>query len=116
MENNVNNANTGGVFAEFINMFKNYANFTDRTTVKGYWMAFLWSFIGLVVLGWIPVLGWLVSLGMMIPMLAIQVRRLRDAGKHWAWIFISLVPLAGFIILIVFLCKESVPDDGVPVV
>ena len=51
-----------------------------------------------------------------IPYLAIAVRRLRDAGKMWPWLFINFIPLIGVIIYIVLLCKRSVPDDGTPVV
>jgi uncharacterized membrane protein YhaH (DUF805 family) len=37
------------------------------------------------------------------------VRRLRDAGKAWPWIFIALVPIIGAIWLIVLLVMPSVP-------
>ena len=43
----------------------------------------------------------------MIPGLAITVRRLNDAGKHWGWMFINLIPLVGQIIFIIMLCKPS---------
>jgi len=97
-------------------MWKNYANFADRTTVRGYWMAFLFNFIAGFILGWIPVVNFLYGLAVLVPGLAIGIRRLRDAGKHWTNIFWILLPLAGVIIYIVFLCKPSVPDDGTPVV
>ena len=42
-----------------------------------------------------------------IPGLSISIRRLHDIGKGWAWIFISLIPFAGPIILIVFLATAS---------
>jgi len=105
-------------FNEYINMWKNYVNFKDRTTVRGYWMAFLVNFIVSFVLGLIGIriLVSLYSLATLLPSLAICVRRLRDGGNSWPWIFISLVPLVGWIILIVKLCKQSAPEDGVPVV
>ena len=107
---------------EYINYWKNYVNFTDRTTVRGYWMAFLFNAIASVIVGAIigiiglEFLATLWSLANLLPGLGIAVRRLRDAGKHWAWIFINFVPVVGLIIFIVFLCKRSVPDDGTPVV
>ena len=110
------------LFNEYINMLKNYANFSDRTTVRGYWMAVLGNIIVSFVIGAIgallhlDILSSIYSLVVLIPGLAICVRRLRDAGKAWPWIFISLVPLVGWIILIVFMCKASVPDNGTPVV
>ncbi|MFN5464967.1 MAG: DUF805 domain-containing protein [Cyanobacteriota bacterium] len=42
------------------------------------------------------------------PNLAITIRRLRDSGKPWPWIFISFVPLIGGVWLIILLCQPSV--------
>lgn len=105
-------------FAEYINMVKNYANFKDRTTVRGYWMAFLVNVIISAILSIIGIewLAGLYSLALLVPGLGICVRRLRDAGYRWTWIFISLIPLVGWILLILKLVKPSVPDDGIPVV
>lgn len=107
---------------EYLAMWKNYANFSDRTSVRGYWMAFLFNFVISLALGFlrsaIPALGLLAglySIAALIPGIALTVRRLRDAGKYWTWIFISLIPLVGEIILIVFLCKGTVSDEGVQV-
>ena len=104
---------------EYLDMWRNFANFTGRTTVRGYWMAFLFNFLaGLVLsvlIAIVPELAFLsslYSLAAMVPGLALSVRRLRDAGKGWGWLFISLVPLVGSIILIVMLCKPSVPADN----
>jgi len=108
---------------EYINMWKNYVNFSDRTTVRGYWMAVLFNFLAGLVLGMIvqltklDILSDLYSLAILVPSLAICVRRLRDAGKHWAWLFINLIPLVGQIIIIVMLCGSSVPnEENIPVV
>ena len=79
-------------------------------------MAFLFNFLISLALVWIPFVGQLFALAVLIPGLAIAVRRLRDAGKHWSNIFWVLVPPAGIIIYIVLLCKPSVANDGTPVV
>ena len=107
---------------EYLAMWKNYANFKDRTSVRGYWMAFLFNFLAGIILGVItgviPVLGFLAglySLAALIPGLAIAVRRLRDAGKPWYCIFISFVPLVGGIILIIWLCKQTSNYEGAQV-
>ena len=107
---------------EYINYWKNYVNFSDRTTRRGYWMAFLFNIIAGFVVGLIiglihlDFLTYIWSLANLLPGLAILVRRLRDAGKGWGWIFICLVPVVGWIILLVMLCKRSAPDNGVAVV
>ena len=107
---------------EFINFWKNYVNFSDRTTVRGYWMAVLFLVIINVVISIIAAVTdlfflsviWLLAI--IVPSLAMSIRRLRDAGKPWTWIFINFVPCVGFIMYIVIQCKPSVPDDGTPVV
>jgi uncharacterized membrane protein YhaH (DUF805 family) len=110
------------IFNEYIAMWKNYANFTDRTTVRGYWMAFLWNFAAALALAFIgqqagaTIFSTVYSLAVLIPSIAIQVRRLHDAGKYWAWIFINFVPLVGQIVLLVFFLQPSVPADGTKVV
>lgn len=43
------------------------------------------------------------------PSFSSTVRRLRDGGKTWPWIFIILVPLVGPIWQLVLLCQPSLP-------
>ena len=55
--------------------------------------------------------GWIYSIWIVatiVPSLSLIVRRLRDAGKHWAWIFIQLIPLVGLIWIIYLLVQPSV--------
>ena len=97
----------------YVDMWKNFANFSGRTSVGGYWWAYLGNIIISFVLGLIgvEVLITVYSLATLLPALSIAVRRLRDAGKGWGWLFITLVPLVGWIIFIVLLCKPSVNDN-----
>ena len=95
------------ILDHYLDMWRNFANFSDRTTVPGYWWAVLVDFIVSCILTFIPFAGTVYTWVSLIPCLAITVRRLNDAGKHWAWIFISLVPLVGWIIMLVMLCKPS---------
>jgi len=100
---------------EFVNFWKNYINFSARTTRRGYWMAFLFLFIiAIVVTGIATATGATIisniwQIAILIPSLAIWVRRIRDCGKHWAFIFIPI-----YNIILLFL--SSAPDDGRPVV
>lgn len=103
---------------EYLDMWKHYADFSGRTTVRGYWMAFLFNWLANMALGVVanilPALGFLsglYTLAALVPGLALTVRRLRDGGNGWGWLFISMVPLVGWIILIVKLCKASEPLD-----
>lgn len=107
---------------EYKAMWMNYANFSARTNVRGYWMAFLFNFAVSFVFALIAnltgftLLSNLYALAALIPGLAISVRRLRDAGKPWGWLFINFIPVIGTIIFIVMLCKPSIEADSVATV
>jgi len=64
--------------------------------------------IGMLVMGLCVV--W--SLACFVPSLSCAVRRLHDIGKSGWWLLISLVPLVGGIILIVFLATDSEPGPN----
>lgn len=59
----------------------------------------------------------LYSLAILIPSIALNVRRLRDAGYHWAMIFINFVPYVGSIAVFVLLQMPSkrISDNDVVV-
>lgn len=99
----------------YVDMWKNFANFSGRTSVGGYWWAYLANFIVSFVIGLtgVEVLATVYALAALIPTISIAVRRLRDAGKSWGWLFINLVPLVGWIIFIIMLCKPSVNSNVV---
>ncbi len=48
------------------------------------------------------------GIAVLLPSLAVAVRRLRDAGRRWTELFWVLLPIAGLIILIVHLCEPSI--------
>ena len=51
------------------------------------------------------------GIAVLIPSLALALRRLRDAGKNLANIFWILLPIIGWIILIVLYCQPSAPKE-----
>lgn len=59
----------------------------------------------------VEVIDSLWGLACFIPSVAIDVRRLKDAGKSWANIFWFLLPIVGWIILIVYFCQPSVKKE-----
>jgi len=98
----------------FVAVIKKYAEFSGRARRKEYWMFVLFYFliaIGIAIveglLGSPGIVGGLFGLALLVPSLAVTVRRLHDTARSGWWILIGLVPLVGFIVLLVFMCLEG---------
>lgn len=120
-----------GVFDYYKDAISKYATFVGRTSLREYWHFVIANLIigfvgGLalvivsVLLGVItqtPALGFIVyflgvggyGLYIIIPSIAITVRRLHDQDKSGAWYFIVLIPYIGAIILLIFTCLRGTP-------
>lgn len=97
----------------------NYAGFQGRARRKEFWMFTLINIlisIGLVIIGEIigvsTAFSSLYSLVILLPSIAVAVRRLHDTGRSGWWYLIVLVPFAGSIILLVFMCLEGERGDN----
>ena len=105
---------------QFIGAYKdavmqNYVNFKGRLGLGGFWRFVLVNFVIAMVLALLAVVihpiffilyvGYV--LAMLLPGLGASVRRLHDTGKSGWFVFISLVPLVGGIILIVLLAQKG---------
>lgn len=104
-----------GFFDWYLKCIRNhYADFEGRARRTEYWMFFLVNLIIAVVIGLIgkaihfEVIGTLYSLAMLVPGLAVGVRRLHDTGRSGWWWLVVLIPFAGAIWLIVLL---ALPGD-----
>ena len=58
-------------------------------------------------MGGLAIVYMIFGLALILPMLALTVRRLRDAGFHWALIFVHFIPVVGGIALLVLLAMPS---------
>ena len=104
----------------YLEALKKYATFSGRSRRKEYWMFFLINISISIVLAFSPfvlgALGGLLYMGyalaMIVPGIALAVRRLQDQGKEWTWIFIGLVPLIGGIWLLVLMCTEGTKGEN----
>ncbi len=93
--------------------FRKYAEFTGRASRPEFWWFVL--FVLTVSLGLNALSNGLASawgFAILLPLLAVSVRRLRDAGFAWPMIFLGLIPLVGFIILTVLYAQRSIDDPG----
>lgn len=118
--------------------WKGYVDFTGRSTPSDLWSAYLAHVLIVFAGNWleavfesmvdeissdlftISVILFLIifvfCIAAVLPCIAVAVRRLRDAGYHWAYIFIPLIPFVGIFIFIFLLCqptKVEVPFNNV---
>lgn len=98
-------------------VFSQYVGFGGRARRSEYWYFCLFNIIVSVVLSFLAnsvssafsLLSTVYSLAVLLPGIAVAIRRLHDIGKSgWFYLFI-LIPLVGSIILIVWFCKDSEP-------
>ena len=88
--------------------FSNYVGFSGRASRSEFWWFMLFYVICAVVGGFLgDVAGGIVGLILLLPTLAVQVRRLHDIGKSGWWVLIGLIPLIGQIVLIYFSVQPS---------
>lgn len=110
----------GGFYMEwYVKVLQNYAGFQGRAMRKEYWMFVLFNIIISIVLSILEsilhmrnVLTGLYSLAVLVPSLAVGARRLHDMGKSGWWQLISLIPIIGSIILLVFMCIDSQENEN----
>lgn len=108
-------------FGEAIrNFFTQYATFSGRATRSEYWWIVLFNaivnaaismVIGLIQPDLVAIVSGLYSLAILIPTLALIWRRLHDIGKRGTWYLMILIPLVGWIFVIVYFCTASGPDN-----
>ena len=104
----------------YLDALKKYAEFKGRATKKEYWMfvlvniiiSILISLVGKILfLGHHNTLSSLYNLAVLIPGFAVAVRRLHDTGRSAHYLWLLLLPLVGPLILIFYMCKDSIGDN-----
>lgn len=114
----------------YLTVLKKYAVFDGRAQRAEYWYFFLFNVIISMVLGIlgkaigvfsitigtvgneINVLSAIYGLALLIPGLAVQVRRLHDVGKSGWMILLNLIPLIGTIWILVLMIRDGTPGDN----
>jgi uncharacterized membrane protein YhaH (DUF805 family) len=97
----------------YLEVLKKYAVFRGRARRREYWYFVLFNLIISIILIIIDyminssILVTLYSLGVLIPSIAVTVRRLHDTDRRGWWIFISLIPIIGAIVLLIFMVLDS---------
>jgi len=109
----------------YLKVLKQYADFNGRARRTEYWMFVLFNLIFSIVailidrlvgstIGILPygVFYILYALALIIPSLAVGVRRLHDIGKSGWMLLISLIPIIGTIWLLILFVSDSNPGDN----
>jgi uncharacterized membrane protein YhaH (DUF805 family) len=104
----------------YLEALKKYTVFTGRARRKEYWFFVLFNILISMALAIVDyftgtynaaygmgLLGGLYALAVLIPAIAVTVRRLHDTGRSGWWILIVLVPIIGGIWLIVLMVLDS---------
>ncbi|MEM7483713.1 MAG: DUF805 domain-containing protein [Bacteroidota bacterium] len=107
----------------YLKALKQYADFKGRARRKEYWMFTLFNIIfsgitmaldnvtGLAKMGIGPIYA-LYALAMLIPSIAVVVRRMHDIGKKGSMLFVALIPAIGSLWLLILLVKDGEPTEN----
>lgn len=114
------------LFGSYSSVLKKYADFSGRLSRKGYWYFVLANFLVAAAITLVEyiirgmpssyettlILPSIYSLAIFIPSLAAMVRRLHDIGKSGWNALISLIPLVGSIVVLVFLFQRGDQEEN----
>lgn len=108
-----------------------YATFDGRAPRPEYWwwmlaMVILYTILGVIdgaliapMLGFEPFqteaaqpLSLVVALGLLLPNVALSIRRLHDTDRSGWWLLLGLVPVLGGLVLLVFYLLPSTPGPN----
>jgi uncharacterized membrane protein YhaH (DUF805 family) len=101
------------------NVLSNYATFSGRAPRSEFWWWALAVLIAVLVAGLLDgllfggsdggfqPLSTVLGLGIILPNLAVSVRRLHDTDRTGWWILIGLVPVIGFLVLLWFYVQKG---------
>ncbi|AKU14803.1 DUF805 domain-containing protein [Luteipulveratus mongoliensis] len=108
----------------YTSVIKRYVDFSGRARRKEFWMYTLINWIISIVLSIVDkiigtdfgngggLLAGLYALAVFLPSLGVAVRRLHDTNRSGWWVLIGLIPVIGFIVLILFWIKEGDPHPN----
>lgn len=98
--------------------FDHYVNFEGRASRSSFWWWVLFTFMAGVAANLLDlaidasIFSIIVGLGLILPNLSKAIRRLHDTGRSGWWVLIILIPLIGFIVLLIFYLEKSEPTEN----
>lgn len=103
----------------YLEVLRKYAVFSGRARRREFWMFALFNFLISLVLAIVDaiigtdygrgggLLQTIYGLAVLIPSIAVGIRRLHDTDRSGWWILIALVPCVGFIVLLIFYIQHG---------
>jgi len=109
----------------YLEALKKYAVFSGRSRRKEYWYFFLFNSIFYLILliidtltgtynqeNGMGLLTMIYFIAVLLPSLGLSVRRLHDTNRRGWWILLSLIPIIGAIVLLIFMVQDSTPGEN----
>lgn len=109
----------------YLEVLRKYIVFSGRSRRREYWFFVLFSTLIMIALSLIDIsmgtvssesgsglLSNIYALAVLLPSIAVLVRRLHDTNRSGWWILIIVIPLIGFIWLLVLTVLDSQPGDN----
>jgi uncharacterized membrane protein YhaH (DUF805 family) len=97
-------------------VFSKYAVFSGRAGRPEFWWFALFNVIASLILAFLDrilfgyeILGAIYGLAVLLPGLGVAVRRLHDIGRSGWWILVGVIPLVGWIVLLVWYLSPGAP-------
>jgi len=93
--------------------FSSYVTFSGRACRSEYWYWVLFVVLVDIAAGILDAALWtyaitsLADLALFLPGLALAIRRLHDLDRSGWWILLALIPIIGFVILIIWFCTKG---------
>ncbi|MBU0974095.1 DUF805 domain-containing protein [Patescibacteria group bacterium] len=104
----------------YTSVLKKYSEFSGRAGRSEYWYFVLVNFtisVGLAILNSSigsnsNFLGTLYSLIVLLPGIAVSIRRLHDIGKSGWMLLVSLIPVVGFVWILILMATDGNPEEN----
>ncbi|MDG2272356.1 MAG: DUF805 domain-containing protein [Halioglobus sp.] len=109
----------------YLQVLNKYTQFDGRSRRKEYWMFILINMVISFILTFVDrltgtlnpdvglgLLSGIYTLAVLIPSIAVACRRLHDTGKSGWWLLILIVPLIGWLVLVIFFVQDSQTEEN----
>jgi uncharacterized membrane protein YhaH (DUF805 family) len=103
----------------YLEALRRYADFSGRARRREFWCFNLFHLLAVLGLMAIDIavdfdgfLFMIYAVAVVIPAVAVGVRRLHDTGRSAAWILVPLIPGVGAIVLLIFLVQDGQPHTN----